>query len=157
MAFFKQIKAPGKNTVLTVKSKDLKDQIDFFYLGKSYHLSIKQIMQLVQKSPMHQKKVVKENFLNLKGSNDPLSMPDYAHCLHSIQAQKVTASIFWTNYFRNKIAFLFDDNHWPITMRFKFIHKVLATKTAIGEEKDLHLVIFVEFFLFLFWTGLILK
>jgi hypothetical protein len=59
-AFFKRIKVPGKNTALTVKSKDLKDHIDFFYLGKTYHLSIRQIMQQVQKSPMHPTKMTKK-------------------------------------------------------------------------------------------------
>ena len=59
-AFLKRIKVPGKSSILTVKSTDLKDQIDFLYLGKSYHLWIKQIMQQVQMSPKHQTNLTKK-------------------------------------------------------------------------------------------------
>ena len=51
IAFFKKIKVPGRSNTLLVTSRDLQDQIDFLYLGKSYHLSMKQIMQYVGRTP----------------------------------------------------------------------------------------------------------
>jgi len=50
VVFYKQIKMPGKGRTLTVSSKNLKDQIDFLYLGKSYHLTLKGILKRVGKS-----------------------------------------------------------------------------------------------------------
>ena len=49
IAFFKKIKVPGKSTTLTVSSQNLQGQIDFEYLGKSYHMTLHDIMKHVGK------------------------------------------------------------------------------------------------------------
>jgi len=50
VTFFKKMKVPGKSTTLTVSSRNVENQIDFLYLGKSYHLTLKEIMEHLGKS-----------------------------------------------------------------------------------------------------------